>query len=95
MIPLPKMPGEDVVCDVVQFGSNVGDKFQVGDRVAAVLPSLGSPWGTAADYVAVDSSLVARVGPDMDYADAAAMPLVSLRAVQALENIKDNRGKRF
>lgn len=96
MIPLPKIPGEDVAGDVVQLGSNVCDTFQVGDRVAAMLPSLGSPWGAAADYVAVDSSLVARIGPDMDYADAAAMPLVSLTAVQALENMKDNsRGKKI
>jgi alcohol dehydrogenase len=95
MIPLPKIPGEDVAGDVVQLGSNAGDKFQVGDRVAAMLPLLGSPWGAAADYVAVDSSLVARIGPDMDYADAAAMPLVSLTAVQALENIKNSRGKKI
>lgn len=95
MIPLPKIPGEDVAGDVVQLGSNAGDRFQVGDRVAAMLPPLGSPRGAAADYVAVDSSLVARIGPDLDYADAAAMPLVSLTAVQALENIKNSKGKKI
>ena len=97
MMPLPKIPGEDVAGDIVELGSKVDKQtFQVGDRVAAMLPTLGSPWGAAADYVAVDASMVAKIGPDLDYADAAALPLVSLTAMQALDNVKgETRGKKI
>jgi len=97
VMPLPKIPGDDVAGDIVELGPQVDKtKFRYGDRVAAMLPLLGSSWGAAADYVAVDASLVAKIGPDIDYADAAAMPLVSLTAMQALDKIKgDTKGKKI
>lgn len=97
IMPLPKIPGDDVAGDIVELGPDVDkQKFRVGDRVAAMLPILGSSWGAAADYVAVDASLVAKIGADLDYAGAAAMPLVSLTAMQALDNVKgDTKGKKI
>jgi alcohol dehydrogenase len=70
--------------------------FQVGDRVAAMLPLIGARWGAAAEYVAVDVSLVAKMGDNTDFASAAALPLVGLTTMQALDavtqsNVKEER----
>jgi alcohol dehydrogenase len=89
ILPKPKIPGQDVAGVVVRTGvSTTGPLFRPGDRVAAMLPLLGARWGAAATYVAVDTSLVAKIGPNTDFASAAAMPLVSLTVVQALESVE-------
>lgn len=89
ILPKPKIPGEDVAGVVIRSGSS-SSIFQPGDRVAAMLPLLGSRWGAAADYVAVDESLVARIGPNTDFVSAAALPLVALTTVQALDRVQVN-----
>jgi alcohol dehydrogenase len=91
-IPKPKIPGEDVAGEIVEAGAAVRG-FKLGDRVAAMLPILGSRWGSAAEYVAVDASLVARLGATVSYKDAASLPLVALTVVQALAKVKDPKGK--
>jgi NADPH:quinone reductase-like Zn-dependent oxidoreductase len=47
LVPKPKIPGEDVSGIVVEIGSDVDTSLQlkVGDRVAAMMPILGSRWG--------------------------------------------------
>jgi alcohol dehydrogenase len=98
ILPKPKIPGQDVAGVVVRMGSGLssGDSsssskqthslLEVGDRVAAMLPLVGARWGAAAEYVAVDASLVAKIGPNTDFASAAALPLVALTVMQALDN---------
>lgn len=94
LLPKPKIPGHDVSGVVVQVGKKAASQkttpkssWQVGDRVCAMIPSLLSPWGTLAEYVAVDASLVAHVGPRTSLLDAASFPLVSLTAIQAFQNL--------
>lgn len=97
IIPKPKIPGEDLSGIVVQVGSDVvvdddntnnpSSFLQVGDRVAAMMPILGARWGALAEYVAVDASLVAKVGNRTTLQQAAALPLVALTTVQALANL--------
>jgi alcohol dehydrogenase len=84
----PVIPGEDVAGIVVEVGRQVS-KFAVGDRVAAMLPTLRWKWGAAAEYVNVKESLVARIGDDVDFVSAASLPLVALTAVQAFSKVSD------
>jgi alcohol dehydrogenase len=100
LLPKPKIPGQDVAGVVVRLGSGVRKTsnsnrkqqnppphFHVGDRVVAMLPLLGARWGAAAEYVAVDVRLVAKIGANTDFASAAALPLVALTTVQALDAV--------
>lgn len=96
LVPLPKIPGGDVSGRIVEIGDKVQD-FRIGDRVAAMVPLSMTPWGTCAEYVAVDARLVARVGETTDLVQAAALPLVALTVVQGLGNAiqEDARGKKI
>lgn len=90
-IPKPKIPGEDVSGEIVEVGTAVPPSLnlQVGDRVAAMMPLMGSQWGGLAGYAAVDASFVAKLGDNTSFEQAAAVPLVGLTAVQALEKLDD------
>ena len=86
LVPKPKIPGADLSGIIVEVGSQV-KSIEVGDRVAAMMPLIGARWGAFADYAAVDASLVAKLGDNTTFQQAAALPLVSLIAVQALQNL--------
>jgi len=89
LMPKPKIPGNDIAGVVVATGSAVAaDRFKVGDRVAAMLPLLGSKWGSCAQFVAVSAEFVAHVPDVVSLDHAAAMPLVALTALQGLEKLK-------
>jgi alcohol dehydrogenase len=60
--------------------------FAVGDRVVAMIAIMGSRWGTAAQYVAVNEAWAARIPDHVSYANAAALPLTSLTVLQALDH---------
>lgn len=93
ILPKPKIPGDDVAGVVVLSNTNT---FLVGDRVAAMLPLIGSRWGAAAEFVAVDANLVAPIGVNTDFASAASLPLVALTTIQALNKIqRPTAGKRI
>jgi len=84
-LPLPKVPGTDISGVVVR--SPGGSAFSAGDRVVAMLPIEGSTWGACEEYVAVDESLVARAPTNTPLLHAAALPLVGLTVVQAMEPV--------
>ena len=86
-IPKPKIPGEDIAGTIVD--SNGHAKWPDGRRVAAMMPIVGSRWGSAAEYVAVDVEALAVIPDGVSLEQAAALPLTSLTAVQALEKVKD------
>ena len=86
ILPKPKIPGEDVAGIVVEVGKRVS-KFKKGDRVAAMMPVLGSQWGSAAEYVSVKAAFAAHIPEKVDFVTAAAYPLVALTAMQALKNV--------
>jgi len=97
LVPKPKIPGEDVAGVVVELGANVSkrSKFRIGDRVAAMLPVIRSKWGSSAEFVAVDASLVAKIPETVELESAAALPLVSLTVVQSLKKVKEPKGKKI
>jgi alcohol dehydrogenase len=94
VLPKPKIPGSDVAGIVVEVGSKVA-QFKVGDRVAAMMPTLGSRWGAAAEYAAVKESILCKIGESTDFISAASLPLVSLTSVQALGRIHEPKGKKI
>jgi NADPH:quinone reductase-like Zn-dependent oxidoreductase len=77
----PFVLGHDVAGVVSRVGSAVGD-FQEGDEVYARPRDLRI--GTFADYVAIDQDDVAPKPDSLTLQEAAAVPLVSLAAWQAL-----------
>ena len=79
-------PG-DIAGVVVEVGAAVVADIRVGDRVAALIPLLGSKWGGYAQYVAVNADYIAKVPPGVSFVQAASLPLVSLTALTAFDNI--------
>lgn len=77
---LPHTPGYDVAGEVAACGPRV-TAFLPGDRVFAML---GLAAGGQAEYVAVGQESVARLPRAIAFADAAAVPLAGLTALQAL-----------
>jgi len=77
----PFLLGHDVAGVVTRVGAAVRD-FQVGDEVYARPRDLRI--GTFAEYIAIDQDDVARKPDSLTLHEAAAVPLVSLAAWQAL-----------
>ena len=96
LFPKPKIVGEDLAGVVVAVGAEVHE-FAVGDRVAAMLPLMHTPWGSLAEYAAVDEVHAAHVPEGLDLKDAASFPLVSLTALKALGRLRGatQKGKRI
>jgi NADPH:quinone reductase-like Zn-dependent oxidoreductase len=82
---LPLILGWDASGEVVSTGAGVTE-FKVGD---AVYTMLGMKAGAYAEYVTVSASLVALKPQSLNYIDAAALPLVSLTAWQALFDLAE------
>jgi NADPH:quinone reductase-like Zn-dependent oxidoreductase len=85
-LALPAVLGRDVSGDVVQVGEGVSG-IGCGDAVAAFLgraPEAAAGRGGYAEYVAVDARDVVRKPGNIDYAQAAAFPLVAVTAWAAL-----------
>lgn len=89
LIHKPRIPGLDVSGEVVEVGSEVHG-WKIGDPVAALLPALMTRWGSLADYVAIDASLLARIPSGMDVRKAASIPLVGITVLQSFARIRDN-----
>jgi NADPH:quinone reductase-like Zn-dependent oxidoreductase len=82
-LKLPFVPGSDVAGVVEAVGPGV-TRFGPGEVVYAMTPT--SEGGGYAEYVAVAEDHVARVPPGLSLGEAAAVPLVSLTALQALRD---------
>src|ERR1700730_18792285 len=77
----PLILGHDCAGEVVQIGENV-TRFKVGDRIFS-RPRNGRI-GTFAEFVAIDQSEAALMPPNLNYHEAASLPLVGLTSWQAL-----------
>jgi len=80
--------GLEVSGEVVEIGAGV-DKFNIGDRVMALLAG-----GGYAEYVVVDQGSAMPIPEKMDYVEAAGIPEVFLTAYQAmflLGNLKKDK----
>ncbi|OUJ70905.1 NAD(P)-dependent alcohol dehydrogenase [Hymenobacter crusticola] len=82
-LSFPKIPGRDMAGDVVSIGPEV-TRFQVGDRVFAMLnDGLG---GANAELASVSEKVAAPIPANLDYQQAAAVPLAAYTALQALRD---------
>lgn len=81
---LPSTIGFDVSGVVIEKGANVSN-FEVGDEVYSRVPQ--EQMGTIAEYVAVNSDMVARKPDNVSFEKAAGLPLTGLTAIQALEHV--------
>lgn len=79
----PIVLGWDASGVVSEVGKNV-KSFKVGDEVFAYCRKPTVQWGTYAEYIALDASSVAHKPKNINFAQAAAIPLVGLTAWQAL-----------
>lgn len=81
-LDLPATVGSDVAGVVVEVGSRV-TRFKPGDAVFASVFDLNR--GTLADYVAVPEAVAAHMPANLDFVQAASVPMVGLTAWQALK----------
>ncbi|WP_417886671.1 NADP-dependent oxidoreductase [Zunongwangia sp.] len=90
-LDLPTGIGYDVSGEVVKIGNEVQD-FKVGDEVFSRVPQ--EYMGTVAEFVAVDSKVVAHKPENVTFEKAASLPLTGLTAIQALEKVGLKEGDR-
>ncbi|WP_027779320.1 NADP-dependent oxidoreductase [Paraburkholderia caledonica] len=79
---LPATLGSDVAGVVAEVGSNV-TRFKPGDAIFASLFDLGR--GSIAEFAAVPESVAASKPVNLDFVQAAAVPMVGLTSWQALK----------
>lgn len=82
----PLIPGWDASGTIAAIGNKVS-QFSVGDKVYAYCRKAEVQWGSYAEYIAVEESSVALKPKNLNYAAAAAIPLVGLTAWQALFDV--------
>jgi NADPH:quinone reductase-like Zn-dependent oxidoreductase len=80
---LPLVAGSEFAGVVERIGPGV-TRFAPGDRVFARTDK--STMGAFADYAAVEESLLAKFPDELDFRQAAGMPLAGLTALQALRD---------
>jgi NADPH:quinone reductase-like Zn-dependent oxidoreductase len=79
----PLVPGYDVAGTVVACGSDANE-FAVGARVHARIS--GEHGGASAEFVRAGLDMVAPIPDGMSFADAAALPLAGMTALQGLRD---------
>ena len=69
-------------------------RSEIGDEVFGFAPVIAGGSGAAAEYIAASASMVARKPTRASYAEAAALPLAGVSAVQALDDMKIKSGQK-
>ncbi|GFP88039.1 2-methylene-fuRan-3-one reductase [Phtheirospermum japonicum] len=94
--PLPTVPGYDVAGVVVKVGSQVKG-LKEGDEVYGDISekALDGPkqFGSLAEYTAVEEKLLALKPKNLDFAQAASLPLAIETAYEGLEKAGFSEGK--
>ncbi|HET8705055.1 MAG TPA: NADP-dependent oxidoreductase [Pseudomonadales bacterium] len=88
---LPLILGRDFSGVIVEKGSRVQD-FEIGDEVYGY--TMNFLKGSYAEYAAVSVNQLARKPKNISFAEAAAIPLVGITALRALQNANLNAGAR-
>jgi NADPH:quinone reductase-like Zn-dependent oxidoreductase len=81
--PKYAIPGGDIAGRVEAVGKEV-KQFQPGDEVFGDLSGCG--WGGFAEYVSVPERALVRKPANLSFEEAAAVPMASVTALQALRN---------
>jgi NADPH2:quinone reductase len=82
-VKFPFVAGMDAAGIVERTGSNVTE-FRQGDRVITWSSADGKTWGSYAEFMRVSARNVAPMLNSLNFAQAAAVPIASLTAFQAL-----------
>lgn len=94
--PLPTVPGYDVAGIVVKVGSSVS-KYKEGDEVFGNIheKALEYPnqFGSLAEYTAIEEKLAAIKPKNIEFKEAAGLPLAILTANEGLERADFSAGK--
>ena len=80
----PAILNADFSGEIVALGENV-PQWNIGDEVFGCAGGVASLQGALADYMLVDTKLIAKKPINIDHATAALFPLVSITAWEALE----------
>ena len=80
---MPAIMGNELAGEVIEVGERV-TRFSVGDRIYARVPK--QDMGAFAEFARVPECACARIAPSLSYAEAAAIPLAALTALQALRD---------
>jgi alcohol dehydrogenase len=89
----PLILGHDCAGEVVQIGEKV-TQFKIGDRIFS-RPRTGRI-GTFAEFIAIDQSEAAVMPLNLNYHEAASLPLVALTSWQALVDVAQlKRGQKI
>jgi NADPH:quinone reductase-like Zn-dependent oxidoreductase len=83
MIPKQKILGADIAGTVESVGKNI-QQFKVGDEVLGDLGSFG--FGGFAEYTVAPEAALVHKPAKLSFEEAAALPMSSLTALQALRN---------
>ncbi|MFD1186191.1 NAD(P)-dependent alcohol dehydrogenase [Pontibacter rugosus] len=82
-LKFPKIPGRDIAGEVVELG-NKALAFEPGDRVYGMTDNgIG---GASAEYAVISEETAVLIPQNLNYAQAAAVPLTALTALQALRD---------
>ena len=81
--PLPAVLGLDMAGIVEETGAGV-TAFRSGDEVYGMVGGVGGLQGTLADFIAVDSDLLAHKPKNLSMRQAAALPLSTITAWEGL-----------
>lgn len=84
IVPDGRIMGSDVAGEIVAIGKNV-HAFQIGDAVVGDLSGCG--FGGLAEYVAAPEDALVQIPPSVSDETAAALPMASVTALQALVNV--------
>ncbi len=79
----PLILGRDAAGIVTKVGKSAR-KFMIGDKVYGHVNKNDSSWGSFADYITLNESIVAPIPQNISIAQAASLPLAGLTAWQAL-----------
>jgi len=82
-----KLPGAVLGIDMSGVVAAVGadvSRFKPGDAVFGMVGAIGGKQGTLAEYIAVDADLLALKPKHISFSQAAALPLISITAWEAL-----------
>ncbi len=83
-VAFPSIPGADISGEVVEVGARV-TRFKPGDRLFAMgNVRLGA---ASAEYAVVEEQAAARAPANLPLAEAAALPLAGLTALQSLRDL--------
>ncbi|KAF9963776.1 hypothetical protein BGZ70_007191 [Mortierella alpina] len=82
LMPAIKVPGLDIAGTIVGVGPKASDRFQVGDKVMAMLNLAQS--GGLTEYTVVEASLLVKKPERWSFEQAAAWPLVAHTVWQVL-----------